>query len=400
MNKPEFYKKKLKNGLTVLFEKRSLPIVSVASAIRYGSAYDPLEKKGIAHFLEHLMFKGTKKRTAEEIAKEIEKKGGIINANTADDVTFYWNKLPSRHIATGIDISSDLILNPKFDDVEFEKEKKVILEEIKMYKDNPMFYVHDKINEMLYKKPFGIPGQGTEKSVKMISRKDIVDIFNSFYGTNNMILAVVGNADFNYICEMAEKYFPKKECMIKDYNPIKINKQVVEKRKGIDQAHLVFGFHSPDMKDINKYAYEIALTYLAGGMSSVLFQEIREKRGLAYAIRGNMSIGKNFGHSTIYTATLKEKIRKCEEIILKEIKSLKNINKKDFEETKEQLIGLNKVVRESSDAVMSQLIFEEITENAEEYYKYEERINSVKLEEIRKISKLKTYSTFSLIPES
>ncbi|MEK6820092.1 MAG: insulinase family protein, partial [Nanoarchaeota archaeon] len=134
--------------------------------------------------------------------------------------------------------------------------------------------------------------------------------------------------------------------------------------------------------------------------SSVLFQEIREKRGLAYAIRGNMSIGKNFGHSTIYTATLKEKIRKCEEIILKEIKSLKNINKKDFEETKEQLIGLNKVVRESSDAVMSQLIFEEITENAEEYYKYEERINSVKLEEIRKIAKLKTYSTFSLIPES
>ena len=128
----EFFKKKLKNGLTVLFEKRNLPVVAVSSTVKWGSAYETEDIKGISHFLEHLLFKGTKKRSSEEIAAEIERRGGELNGFTSDEVTSYWNKMPSRYLTTAIDIASDITLNPKFDENEFEKEKQVIIEEIKM----------------------------------------------------------------------------------------------------------------------------------------------------------------------------------------------------------------------------------------------------------------------------
>jgi len=394
-----FYKIKLKNGLTILFEKRNIPVISISSAIKFGSGYDSLEKKGIAHFIEHLMFKGTKKRTAKEIAEQVEKKGGVINAFTSEDVTCYWNKLPAKHLSTGIDITSDLILNPLFDKIEFEKEKKVILEEIKMYHDSPHHHVREKIMEMLYEKPFGIIGTGTEKSLLSISRADVVNKFDSVYGVNNMILSVVGKADFSEICELAEKHFPVRNKTIQDYLPVKKNFKEVELREGIDQAHFALGFHSSSMMEKGKYADELALAYLAGGMSSVLFQEIREKRGLAYSVSGDLNIGKNFGYSMIYAGTLKEHISKIQEIILKEIKNLAKIQKKDFEETQEQLIGLKQVETESSDNVMSRLLTEEISGEAEEYYLYEDRISALKLEDIRKLSKLKQFSSFSLIPK-
>src|SRR3989344_346851 len=147
--------------------------------------------KGISHFIEHLLFKGTKKRSQKEIATEIEKKGGILNAFTSEEITSFWNKIPSKHLATGVDIVSDLILNPKFDAAEFEKEKQVILEEIKMYKDNPQLHVLDKIKEMLYKKPFGISGTGTNESVLGLKREDLIKFHDSNYSTNRMFLCVV-----------------------------------------------------------------------------------------------------------------------------------------------------------------------------------------------------------------
>jgi predicted Zn-dependent peptidase len=394
-----FYKRKLKNGLTVLFEKRNLPIISVSSSIKFGSAFEPLEIKGISHFIEHLMFKGTKTRSAEEIAREVEKKGGILNAFTAGEVTSYWDKMPSKHADTAIEIVSDLILNPKFDPVEFEKEKQVIVEEIKMYHDNPAPYSFDKIKEILYEKPFGLPGTGKAEVVKSLKREEVVDFFNKNYSTNNMLLTVVGDADFDEICQIAEKIYPAKKKDFAIPRPNKINKEEVEKRKGIDQAHFTFGFHVPSLNEKGRYAYNIAEAYLSEGMSSRLFQEIREKRGLAYAVKGVEDIGSNYGYFVIYAGTVKEKIKEIKELILKEFKKLKEINGRDFEETKEQVIGSDEVEKEDSSNAMNSLMIEEASgKGTEEYYKYEERINAVKLDDVKKI-KLDDYSSFSLIPE-
>jgi len=137
----EFHRKVLDNGVTVVFEKRKTPVVAVASSVKFGAQYESEEIKGISHFIEHLVFKGTRKRKVDEIPREIEGKGGVLNAFTAEEVTCFWNKMPKRYFELGADVSQDLILNPLFDVKALERERKVILEEIKMYHDNPTSYV-------------------------------------------------------------------------------------------------------------------------------------------------------------------------------------------------------------------------------------------------------------------
>jgi len=393
-----FYKKKLKNGLTILFERKNVPVVSISANVKEGFAYENEKQKGISHLAEHLMFKGTKSRSYTEIAKEIESKGGILNAGTSEEYTTYWNKLPNQYFSIGMDIASDLILNPKFDPLEFEKEKKVVLEEIKMYKDNPQLYVFDKIKELLYKKPFGISGIGTMQSVLGLSRDDLIAFHNSNYSTNKMFLCVVGNTTIEEIEEFGNN-FPKKFSAIKRISPVRINQELTERRAGIDQANIAFGFHVSTLEDKKRYANEIFNAVLAGGMSSRLFEEIREKRGLAYAVKGILEQGKNFGYQVIYIGTTKDKVKMCKKLILQEIKKMRDLEKSDFEEAKEQLIGLRKVGSEESVSVMETLISEEVAGNAKEYYKYEERVSDVKLEDVKKISKIKNYSCFSLIPK-
>ncbi len=392
-------RKKLKNGLTVLFEKRNLPVVTCSISNKFGSEYESGEMKGISHFIEHLVFKGTKNRTVEEISREIEKKGGIINAFTAEEVTCFWNKLPSRHLSTGISLASDLALNPLLEKEALERERKVILEEIKMYNDNPQIYVLEKIKELLYEKPFGLFGAGTSETMKNISRENVLEVYNSAYSTNNMILTVIGKADFEEICEIAEKLFPETKSKVQERNPITKNSEILEKRKGLEQANLVLGFHAPNLKDRKRYAAEVLDVILARGMSSRLFSEIREKRGLAYAVKGILQQDKNYGYESIYIGTMKEKVKQVKELILKEIKKIQKLEKKDFQEAQGQLIGLREVESEDSEQVMVDLISEENAGDAEEHYKYEERIKEVKLEDVRELSKLKNYSFVALVPE-
>ena len=394
----EFFKKRLANGLTVLFEPRNLPVVSCSASVNWGAAFEPENVKGISHFIEHLMFKGTRTREQEEIAREIEKKGGILNAFTSEEVTSYWCKLPSKHIDSGLAIPSDLILNPKFDAVEFEKEKNVIIEEIKMYHDNPRAYVTDKIKEMLYKKPFGISIAGKEEIVRKLTRKQVIDMFNSKYTSDSMIMTVVGDADFSEICSRAEKLFPATKRKLIEHSPEKTNNEAIEKRKGIDQTHFMFGFHSPSLKDKDRYFYELVGAYLFDGMSSRLWQEIREKRGLVYSVKGDFDLGYRYGYCMIYAGTKAEKIKEIKKIILQEMKKVRSMKQRDLDECKEQLIGMKKVAEEDSSSAMNSIMIEEIGGDAGEYYKYEERINSVKLDSIKNF-KLKDYSTFSLIPE-
>ncbi len=397
MKEPEFYRKKLDNGITVLFEKRNIPVVAVSSAVKFGAQYESEKIKGISHFIEHLVFKGTKKRTVVEIAKEVEDKGGIINAFTGEEVTCYWNKLPSKHFELGANITRDLVTNPIFEEKALERERKVILEEIKMYKDNPTSYVFEKIKQLLYGKPFNMSIAGTSDTVSGLSRDKVVELFNNIYASNNMVFTVVGDTNLDSVLSEARK-FPKNFKKIKPMS-IKLKRgELVEKRKGIDQAHLVLGFHMPKLNDKNRYAAHIFDSILGGGMSSRLFQEVREKRGLCYAIRSGLEQSKDYSYEVIYSGTTKDKIVQIKRIVLNEIKKLNELKQSDFDEAKERLIGLRQISKEKADSTMIELLQEELGGNAENYYNYENEINEAKLKEVRNLSKLKNYSFMALTP--
>ncbi len=394
----EFHREKLDNGITVIFEKRKIPVIANSISVKFGSQYENLDIKGISHFIEHLVFKGTKKRTVTEIAEDIEKKGGVLNAFTGEEITCFWNKIPSKHFETGIDLNRDLVLNPLFENKSLERERKVILEEIKMYHDNPGTHVLEKMKEMLFKSPFNIPILGTSESVLGLSRKKILETFNSSYKSNNMIFCAVGNANWEEVLKEAKK-FPKTKGEIKNI-PIKISHgESIEKRKGIDQAHMVMGFHMPKLNDKNRYTAEVFNSILGGGMSSRLFQEIREKRGLCYAVKSDLEQSKDYAYEIVYVGTVKEKIKQIRELILKEIKKLKNLNQRELNEAKERLIGLRQISKEKCDSTMMELLQEELAGNAENYHKYHDKINSVKLENLKELIKLKGHSFVALVPD-
>ena len=352
--------------------------------------------------LEHLLFTGTETRTHEDISREIEKKGGILNAFTAQDVTSYWFKLPSESLFSGMDIIIDMLKDPKFDEVKFEKEKKVILEEIKMYHDMPQRHVFEKIEENLYEKPFGEGIIGSKETVSEMTRDFVKDYFKKKYSPENYIVTLVGNANFEKVCEYLEKSFEPEN---KTTNALEIkrkNEETTEEREGIDQAHFVFAMHAPESSSDKRYPLEALHSYLASGMSSKLFLEIREKRGLAYSVRGSINSEKNYSYYSIYVGTTKEAIPEVKKLILEEFSKVEEMTEKDLEESKERLIGLKKVSSEEGVNVMNELLFEEVsTGKSEDYYKFEEEIKKVKLEEVKFLAKelVKEYSTAAIVPK-
>ncbi len=393
-----FYRRRLNNGVTVLFEKRERGVVAVSSSVKFGAQHETVDMKGIAHFLEHLVFKGTKKRSVSDIAGEVESKGGILNAFTGEEITCFWNKMPSNHFSLGADISRDLVLNPVFEGKALERERKVVLEEIKMYHDNPSSHVLEGIKEMLYKKPFNMSIAGNHETVSGLSRDQIIDVHKNIYSTNNIVFCVVGNASLKNVLREAKK-FPKTQGDLPKLQIEKSNGEKIEKRSGIDQAHEVIGFHMPTLLEKNRYAAEVFDGILGGGMSSRLFQEVREKRGLCYAVKTNLEQSKDYAYEVIYVGTTKDKVKEVREIVMKEIKKLKNLKNSDLSEAKERLIGLRMISKEKCDSTMIELLQEEMGGDAENYYNYDENISKIKLQEVRDLSNISGSSFVALVPK-
>jgi predicted Zn-dependent peptidase len=258
------------------------------------------------------------------------------------------------------------------------------------------------VKELLYEKPFGLPRVGNEKTIKNFNKEKVLQGF-SFYSPNNLIFCVVGNVDPQDAYEvitnkMKENGLDKREKKILEGSTIiKINKNFVERRKGLAQAHLGFGFHVPSADSKDRYIPEIINCILGDGMSSKLFQEIREKRALAYTAHSYLHQEKGYGFISAYIGTSKEKIKEAKVAAIEEIKKLKNITKSEFEEAKENVIGGYILDGEEAINVAINLAIEEVAGNFEEYYKYEERIKSIKYEDVIKYAqKIKRISTVML----
>ena len=397
----KFYKKVLNNGIVVIMEKRDTPVVSFSITNKFGAAFEESKIKGIAHFIEHLVFTGTKTRSHEDISREIEKKGGILNAFTSHEVTSFWFKLPSEHVFAGADIIVDMLKNPLFDKEKFEKEKKVILEEIKMYHDNPRNAVSEQIEKNLYESPFGDLVIGNEKSINSLDRDFVFNYYKKVYSPENYVVCVVGDCDFDALCNYIDKNFVAGKRNLEIKKIVKKNAESFEEREGIDQAHLVFAVHAPMPNEKEFNVLEVLDAYLANGMSSRLFLEIREKRGLAYAVKSGMNSEKSYSYYSIYVGTTKKALDEVKKIIISEFKAIKDMKEEDLKEAKERVIGLKKVNSEEGSSVMNELVFYELSGDAKDYYGYEKRINSVNLKEVKELAVelIKSYSSAIIAPK-
>lgn len=397
----KFFRRKLRNGITVIMEERDLPLVAISITNKFGASFEESKIKGIAHLIEHMVFTGTKTRTHEDISREIEKKGGMLNAFTSQEVTSFLFKLPNEHVFAGLDILCDIITNPKFDSVKFEKEKKVVLEEIKMYHDSPERAVFEKIEENLFAKPFGEGITGSEKSISALNRDFVYDYFKAHYSCENFIVTVVGDTDFNEICKYFEKNFSYRKVLLVNKEIKKTNNKSFEERPGIDQAHFVFAVHSPLVGSKEHFALEVLDAYLANGMSSRLFLKIREEKGLAYNVRSAINAEKNYSYYSIYAGTTKEALKEVEEIILDEFAKIDEMSDNDLEEAKERVIGLRKISSEESLHVMNELLFSELCGKAENYYNKEAEIRKVKLNDVKRLARklIQRYSTAAIVPK-
>jgi len=399
--KSNFQKKVLSNGMTVILEKRDVPVVSVAFAVKHGGVHEAVEDKGISHYIEHMLYKGTPTRGSKQIAEEIERRGGDMNGFTSEEVTAYWCKLGSKHLKVALEVLGDMVCNPKFDADELEKERKVIFEEIKMYHDNPRMHVFDEIQKALYDGTMDVSLAGTVETMNSIDREKIVSKFGEAYSPNNMILGVVGDADFEELCGFCEENFVGDGKKIETQKFNLKNKSNVEERTGIDQANLVLAFHVPVAGDDKSYAARVLSVLMAEGMSSRLFSEIREKRNLAYAVKGGAEVNKDFAYNWIYVGTEKKNVELVKDLILKEFeKVVEGLDEKELGEIKEQMIGNYQISMEDSQSQMLNLLISEIHGGAENFYDYEKNVSGVRLEDVRELAgKVKDgFSFFALVP--
>ncbi|MBZ4668568.1 MAG: hypothetical protein PWP07_425 [Epulopiscium sp.] len=357
-----FRLKKLSNGVTIVSEK--LPFVrSIALGIwvRNGSRHERIHESGISHFIEHMLFKGTKNRTSKQIADEMDRIGGQLNAYTTKEYTCYYFRALDNHIDQALDILVDMFLNSNFEDKEIEKEKGVVIEEISMYEDSPEELVHDLMQKAVWEdNPLGEPILGTEDTIATFNYKSLKSYYNKRYRPENTVIAVAGNFDYDEMMDKIEQKFSNWDFNEKDdyeYTYPQYKAQMITKTKDIEQIHLCLSFPGLPSDSEDVYTLITLNTILGGGMSSRLFQKIREDRGLAYSVYSYPTNYSDTGLFTIYAGMNPSQTSEVLDLIIKEIHSLK-INKIPFDDltkTKEQLKSNYIMGLESTNSRMSSI---------------------------------------------
>lgn len=312
----------LSNGFRIVTEKMpGLQSASIGIWVTAGGRNERIEQNGIAHFLEHMAFKGTKTRTSLQIAEEIEDVGGYINAYTSREVTAYYARVLGADVPLALDVISDILLNPVFDEDEIEVERGVILQEIGQALDTPDDVIFDWLQDEAYPdQPIGRTILGPEERVRSFSREDLRRFVHENYGPSQMILSAAGDVDHDVIVREAEKLFGALESRVANV-PSRATFLGGERRelKTLEQAHFALAFEGPGYCDEAIYTAQIYSVALGGGMSSRLFQEVREKKGLCYTIFAQTGAHFDTGMTTIYAGTSGEQLPELAGITMQEL---------------------------------------------------------------------------------
>lgn len=335
---------KLQNGVSIVMEKMdSVRSVAIGVFIKNGSCNENEKTNGISHFIEHMLFKGTEKRTSKDIAEEMDLIGGQLNAYTSKEYTCFYSRVLDIHLNKALDILCDMLFNSKFEQDDIDKEAKVILEEISMYEDSPEDIVFTELQKNVWKgSPLGYSVLGSAENIKSFKKDDFFDFLKNHYTAENTVISIAGSFDKDTILEKIEKYFSKMQKgkfeidseMKNFYTPAKIKIE-----KDIEQLHLCIAFNGISLKSDYNYSMSLFNAIFGGGMSSMLFQNVREKYGLAYSIYSYNSSYINNGLFNIYVGLNPSQYEKTFEIIKNEINKLKKqkICIEQINKTKEQL---------------------------------------------------------------
>ncbi|MFA5155820.1 MAG: pitrilysin family protein [Candidatus Omnitrophota bacterium] len=392
------YKKdKLANGLRVI--TNNMPgreSVSVGIWIKTGGRYETVVNKGISHYLEHLLFKGTKKYSCRKLKESIEGVGGSLNGFTSEELTCYLVKLPRQYLGQGLDILSDMVINPLLPEAEVEKERTVILEELKMYRDLPQSYVYDLLDELLWPKQIlGMSVIGSVESVNAIKRDDLRQYLSLHYTPANIVVSAAGALSHDKVVRMARKDFSHlKQGSVNTFvaaQEAQAQPQLKLLHKDTEQTHIAMGFHSFKREDPLKYAQALLHIILGANMSSRLFNEVREKKGLAYEIGTQVKRFDDTGAFLVHAGIDNHKVSKALRVILKELKKITvgQVSADEFKRAKEFYLGQLELALE--DTMDHMLWIGESTAALDRVHTLKEvikKVNQVRREDIRHTSRI------------
>jgi len=357
----------LPNGLTVITEQmQNIRSVSIGIWVKTGSRDEDLQWNGISHFIEHMVFKGTRHRSAEDIARQIDSIGGNMDAFTAKECICFNVKVLDEHLPIAMDVLSDLVLNPVFAAQDISRERGVILEEIKMDEDSPDYLVHEIFTQNFWKDhPLGKPILGTKDTVKRFERDPVLDFYSQRFGPGNLIISAAGNLSHHAFVELVNKHFRQMKPVKNGFHsprPKIVPRIILRNKKALEQVQICVGVPSHPIAHEKRHASYILNTLLGGGMSSRLFQNIRERQGLAYAIYSDLNPYRDTGCLSVYAGTSRESASKVVQCVVSEFRKLKaeQVPDEELRRSKDQLKGSLMLSLESSTARMSNLARQEM----------------------------------------
>lgn len=324
-----YRKTTLPNGLRILTE--TMPAVRSASIgiwADVGSSVERHEQRGISHLVEHMLFKGTQRRSARDIAETMDGVGGNLNAFTDKEATCYYAKVIDRHVPLALDVLADMFLHSKFDPAELAKEQKVVLEEIKMYEDSPDELIHDLFLQTMWSgSNLGEPTIGFVDTVKRVTSADLRTHMANHYAPNSIVVAAAGNVDHDRFCELVAECFRDfhGSCTIGAPDVPKTTPGTLVRYKDSEQAYVVVGSAGLSVRDERRFALSVLDTILGGGMSSRLFQELREKQGLVYSVYSFQAGYREAGLFGTYAGTSPENVQACIDAIARELALIRDV---------------------------------------------------------------------------
>src|SRR5438105_9439424 len=357
----------LPNGLTISYEEmKHIRSVSIGIWIKTGSRDEEPKSNGISHFIEHMVFKGTRNRSAEAIARQVDSIGGNMDAFTAKECICFNIKILDEHVPIALDVLSDLVLRPVFDTNDIARERGVILEEIKMDEDSPDYLVHEIFTQNFWKDhPLGKPILGTKETVRKFEQQTLFDYYGTFFYPGNMLISAAGSLNHDHFVDLIRQKFQHlnaKQNGFKQIAPQTSSKIVTRNKKSLEQVQICMGVPAVHIADDRRYVAYVLNTLLGGGMSSRLFQNIRESQGLCYAIYSDLNSYRDTGCLSVLAGTSQPWAPKVVESVVGEFRNLKldRVPEEELSRAKAQLKGSLMLSLESSTARMSNLARQEM----------------------------------------
>jgi predicted Zn-dependent peptidase len=363
----EIERVQLSNGVRIVTEYMPyVRSVSLGIWIGSGSRAERGVENGISHFIEHMVFKGTKNRSVEEIARSVDSVGGGLDAFTSKELVSFNTKVLDEHLPLAFDVLSDLVQNPLFREADIEKEKGVILEEIKMEADQPEFVLHETFISNFWKgHPLGKPILGTKDTVKKFTPELVNDFYHRIYSPNNVLITAAGHLDHEEIVRLVrDKFeaFPRRGTLPEEVAPKPHAPIILKKKDSLEQVHITMGVPAYRLAHHMRFPLYVLNTVLGGGMSSRLFQNIREKQGFAYAVYSELNLFSDTGCFTVYAGTAAETAKQVVTSVVQEFRNLKNdlITEDELQRAKDHLKGSLMLSLESTNSRMSNLARQEL----------------------------------------